>query len=89
VWARNGREIFYVSDGRMMVVTVTGDATLSVSKPRFLFDAKVWPTVERTYDVTPDGDFVMIERGESDVPPTQINVVLNWAQEVKKRVAAR
>jgi len=31
----------------------------------------------------------MIERGESDVPPTQINVVLNWAQEVKKRVAAR
>jgi serine/threonine-protein kinase len=89
VWSRNGREIFYVSHGRMMAVTVTGDATLSVSKPRFLFDARLWPTVERTYDVTPDGDFVMIERGESDAPRTQINVVLNWAQEVAKRVAAR
>jgi hypothetical protein len=39
--------------------------------------------------VTAEGDFLMIEPGESDTPPTQINVVLNWLQEVRARVAAR
>jgi serine/threonine-protein kinase len=89
VWARTGREIFYLSSGRMMAVTVAGDASLSVSKPRVLFDARRLATIERTYDVTPDGDFVMIEPGESDAPPAQINVVLNWAQDVEKRIAKR
>ena len=38
-----------------------------------------------TWDVTPDGDFLMIEPGESDTPPSQINAVLNWLQELRER----
>ena len=30
-----------------------------------------------------------IEPGESATPPTQINVVLNWLQEVRQRVAGK
>ncbi len=42
-----------------------------------------------SYDVTSDGEFLIIEPGFSDSPPTQLNVVLNWLQEVRQRVAAR
>jgi hypothetical protein len=40
------------------------------------------------YDVMPDGRFVMVKavgrEGEED--PTQINVVLNWFEELKRLV---
>jgi hypothetical protein len=39
-------------------------------------------------DVTPEGEFLMIEPDEAE-PPSQINVVLNWMQEVRQRVAAK
>ena len=89
LWARNGRELFYRSGDRTMAVTVTSDATFSATRPRFLFEAKAISYLWLSWDVTPDGDFLMIEPGESDTPPTQINVVLNWLQEVRQRVAAK
>jgi serine/threonine-protein kinase len=88
VWARNGQALFYRSGDRMMAVAVTTDATFGASKPRLLFETKALPDTGPSYDVTPDGEFLMIEPGESDTPPTQINVVLNWLQEVRHRVAA-
>jgi eukaryotic-like serine/threonine-protein kinase len=90
VWARNGAELFYMQGDRMMAVTVTNDATFRATKPRLVFEAKILPYPDSfSYDVTPDGDFLMVERGESDTPPTQINVIVNWLQEVRQRVAAR
>jgi hypothetical protein len=40
------------------------------------------------YDVSPDGQrFLMLKSTESDTnAPTQINVVLNWFEELKKKV---
>jgi hypothetical protein len=88
VWGRNGRELFYQEGNWMMTVTVTTDGAFTATKPKFLFEAKRLPEGP-AYDVTPDGDFLMIEPGESDKPPTQINVVINWLQEVRPRIAAR
>jgi dipeptidyl aminopeptidase/acylaminoacyl peptidase len=89
VWARNGRELFYLNGNRMMAATVTSDATFSAKKPELLFEAKAPSDEVLTYDVTPEGEFLMIEPGESDMPPTRINLVLNWMQEVRQRVAAK
>ena len=39
------------------------------------------------YDVSPDGQrFLMVKRSEQAQAPTQINVVLNWFEELKRRV---
>jgi len=48
----------------------------------------------RNYDVTPDGKFlvVMSAPGASETnprPASQINVVLNWFEELKQRVPVR
>ena len=43
----------------------------------------------RDYDPTPDGQrFLIVKRGEESLP-TQINVVLNWPEELKLLVPTR
>ena len=44
-----------------------------------------------SYDVSPDGQrFLMLKPVESPTsPPTQINVVLNWFEELKQRVPVK
>ena len=39
------------------------------------------------YDITPDGQrFLMVQPTDPEQPATQINVVLNWFDELKKKV---
>ena len=90
VWARNGRELFYRNGDKMMVVDIQTQPTLAASTPRLLFEG----SYERAnnfrpnYDVTPDGQrFVMI-KGSEALQATQINVVLNWFEELKRRMPA-
>ena len=43
-------------------------------------------SVRPNFDVTPDGQrFLMIKAAESESAPAQINVVLNWFEELKRR----
>ena len=42
------------------------------------------------YDVTADGQrFLMIQEGDQDAPATEIRVVLNWGEELKRIMAER
>jgi serine/threonine-protein kinase len=87
LWARSGKELFYRSGDQMMVVSVQTDTTFKAEKPRLLFegaygDNRVGSTTSN-YDITADGQrFVMVQ--EEDTP--QINVVLNWFEELKRLV---
>ncbi len=87
-WARNG-ELFYRNGNQMMAVEITTDPTFSPGTPKVLFegDFQMGTVTRAIYDVTPDGQrFVMVQEGGSDSAPTQINVVLNWFEELKQRV---
>jgi serine/threonine protein kinase len=88
-WARNGREIFYRTQNRMMTAAVgvervsgTSDMELQIGKPRLLFEG----SYEDIYSVTPGGDFVLIRIDSSENAPTRIEVVLDWIEELKRRV---
>ena len=67
----------------MMGVNVTTQPSFSAAKPKMLFEGYY----AGEYDVTPDGQrFVMIKPSEKELAATQINVVLNWFEELKRRV---
>ena len=87
VWARDGTELFFRDGNRMMAVDVDLGGTFSAGRPRVLFDEAYEPDPLgvgiRNYDVAADGRFLMI-RGTPGV--TQIDVVLNWLEELKERV---
>jgi len=89
-WNRNGRELFYRSGDKMMAVDITTQPGFAAGKPRLLFEGHYQPTPGTTpnYDVSPDGQrFLMIKPTEqAQAAPTQINVVLNWFEELKQKV---
>jgi serine/threonine-protein kinase len=91
VWNPNGRELFYRSGDKMMAVDVTTQPGFSAGRPRMLFEAGMYlptPATHQNYDVSPDGQrFLMLKPGEQQgQAATQINVVLNWFEELKRRV---
>ena len=102
-WNRNGRELFYRSGEngtKLMAVEITTEARFSAGKPKMLFEGQYvlsaitrTSAMMRTYDVSPDGRrFLMIKEikeGERATSVTQINIVLNWTEELKQRVPVK
>jgi serine/threonine-protein kinase len=90
VWNPNGRELFYRSGDKMIAVEVTTQPGFSAGKPKVLFEGQYVPTPSSfpNYDVSPDGQrFLMLKPSEqAQAAPTQINVVLNWFEELKQKV---
>ncbi len=93
LWNRNGRELFYRSGKKMMAVEIATKPSFSAGTPKMLFEGpyQSLPTISTpNYDVSPDGRrFLMLKPSEAaEVAPTQINVVLNWFEELKQKVPA-
>lgn len=88
-WSHSGREEFYRDGPRLMAVEVdTSGGDVRISAPRELFDRNfssgAYITIAN-YDMTPDGTFVMAEA----VPGSpRLSVIVNWADEVRRRVTA-
>jgi eukaryotic-like serine/threonine-protein kinase len=89
-WNHNGRELFFRSGSKMMAAEVTTLPTFSVGKPKLLFEGQYVPVqaglMSTAYDVSPDGQrFLVIKANEQAQAPAQINVVLNWFEELKQK----
>ena len=94
VWSPDGRELFFRTiEGDMMAVNVDVGAGFTFELPRKLFDGQIDMNLEvpgqrglQTYDVHPDGDrFLMVTEPQGQLTQ-QINIVLNWFEELKERV---
>jgi eukaryotic-like serine/threonine-protein kinase len=100
LWSRDGTELFYVAGpNRLVVTSVTNRSGLMFTNP-VLIQTGTWkntfggPTTIRNYDVSPDSKrFIgVIASGlsQSGTPRApQIQIVLNWIQELQQRVPGR
>jgi eukaryotic-like serine/threonine-protein kinase len=80
-WSRNGRELFYRNGDKMMAVDVQTTPSFHVTgTPKMLFEKS------GGYDVSADGKrFLMVRQGAPAGQSNQINVVLNWFEELRRR----
>jgi Tol biopolymer transport system component len=93
LWSPDGKELFYVS-GELFVVTVTTARGFEFSSPvqvprSFQLSG---PSSPRAYDIMPDGQrFVgIVSSGQGQTGTSaQIQVVLNWFEELKRQVPAK
>jgi Tol biopolymer transport system component len=89
-WNRNGRELFYRTGDKMMAVDIATQPGFAAGRPRMLFKRQYQPSpvMRANYDVSADGQrFLMLKPSEqAQAATTQINVVLNWFEELKRRV---
>jgi len=84
-WSADGKELFYRVAGKVMALSVGTRPDLLPGAPRELFDGPF-----RSYDVLPNGQsFVMVKEMAAGDPPTRINFVLNWFEELKRVTSAR
>ena len=94
VWSRDGSELFYWEEDRLVAVPVSTSPSFSRGTPVVLFETTNFlggagAAPGRTYDVAPDGRFVMVKTAGDAVEQTQapqITVVLDWFEELKARV---
>jgi serine/threonine protein kinase len=89
-WNHNGKELFYRSGNKMMALDVVTASSFSAGKPHVLFEGQYytsdWPLISTAYDVSADGQrFLMVKRTEQAASVTQINVVINWFEELKQK----
>ena len=90
LWSRDGRELVYRSGTRIFAVPVDTTREFSAGKPRLLFEGRYvvggLDVMGLDYDLAPDGRFLMLKPGADELAPRGLNVVLNWIEELKRRV---
>ena len=86
-WSRDGQELYYRNGNRMMVVSVSGETPARWSSPRVMFDNLFYSFLgTRSYDVAPDGRFLMVsvsDMGAGDGTDGVV-VVENWSTELNE-----
>src|SRR5262245_17971019 len=89
VWSANGEEIFYRNGEKWMVAAVHTKNDFSAQAPRLMFEKYFLNVPGLSHYPSPDGQRqVMIQPEDQNLVPRQINVVLNWLEELKQRVPA-
>jgi serine/threonine-protein kinase len=94
VFSRDGSELFFFDGEGLSAAPITYEPTLRVGTPRRLFESAGYMgvLVGRAWDVDPSGQrFLMIRvpgttAASGEPSRNQINVVLNWFEELESRV---
>ena len=94
LWARKGLQLFYRSfNHKMMAVTIKTKPAFSAANPTEVFDDYYAGSnfASPNYDVTPDGQrFLMVTPSGKEPDVTQqVSVVLNWFEELERRVPGK
>jgi serine/threonine-protein kinase len=86
MWSRDGRELFYRNGDKMMSVAVSTDPDFFSGKPTLLFEKPfAMDPTHSNYDLAADGRFIMVQV-QSGEQADQLNVVLNWFEDLKRLV---
>ena len=100
LWARSGKELFYLGPGAsggvtVMSASVESGSTFRAGNPARLFEGRylMVPDGGLTYDVSPDGQRFLMSKPVGSpaqtVAPTSLIVVQNWFEELKRLVPTR
>ena len=92
LWSRDGAELFYRAENKLMVTRVETGGTFDYTTPDTLFDLSSYefPGSNRNYDISPEGErFLFLKtagnENASDSRPSFV-VTLNWFEELRERV---
>jgi Tol biopolymer transport system component len=97
LWSLDGHELSYFFRQQLQTVSIGTQAGVTFGNPAPLSTTATFlysPSTPRIYDITPDGKQVIavtpaegIQAGTGSA--TQIQVVLNWQEELKQRVPTK
>jgi serine/threonine-protein kinase len=97
LWSQDGSELFYIGStatGRLETVSVTNKGRVTFERPRsfpFVAFGGRLSNRPRAYDVLPGGRFVGMISGslaDRSAPNSEMRIVFNWFEELKRLVPA-
>ncbi|MEE8625732.1 MAG: hypothetical protein V3T19_10365, partial [Acidiferrobacterales bacterium] len=90
LWARSGRELFYRNGEAVTAGSNDTDPSFAAGNPEVVFEGQYFGAGGgRSYDVSPDGErFLMVKLLEGAPAMSQIIVVQNWLEELKRLAPA-
>jgi serine/threonine protein kinase len=94
VWSRDGKRLFFAFANRIFSATIQTTPTFTAGQSVEIKLPNIMPSSAqlRHYDLMPDGKhFLVVLQTAADgaqQAPTQINIVLNWLDELKAKTAA-
>jgi Tol biopolymer transport system component len=87
-WQRDGKQLLYMESGNIMGVDIATQPTFHASTPGVIVPAKAMGNLAG-FDVSPDGQrFLVLQQNSEAAQTGQINVVLNWSEELRRRSAS-
>jgi len=88
VWSSDGRELFALAEASTRLVALPIDAgdDLDVGAVRTLFTGRFYDggDIGQSFAVTPAGSFILIENREDEGRTSELVVVQNWFEEVRR-----
>jgi len=92
-WGRDGKHIYYSTQGKLMSVEITTRPGLTATPPTLAWNlAALGIPPNRIgnalYDVLPDGRLLAVQKGPEEQNPTQANLILNFDEVLKERMRA-
>jgi hypothetical protein len=92
LWSADGRELYFVQGRDLMAAPVSTAGAFSAGSPRVLFQvpasAMLTTDTSTTYDVAPDGRFLVVRSELSEPMGGHLVVVLNWFQSLQRTLSA-
>jgi len=86
-WSQNGRELVYRFGTQWFVVDIAAGTEFRAGKPRVLFEGPYINIPGYSYDVSPDGQRLLVVKGsEQELAVGQLHVITNWFEELKRLV---
>jgi serine/threonine-protein kinase len=86
VWSKDGRELFYRNGRRWMAVPISALPAFSAGPPQLLFQGDYLNVSGLEYGVSSDGKRFLVLQPADTSPPTELCVVVNWFEELKRLV---
>jgi eukaryotic-like serine/threonine-protein kinase len=86
MWSRDGKELFYIGGGAVMVAAVASGG--SFGPARRLFDRTDYNFFWHSYDPAPDGKRLLMVRRDAGSVPKQLNVILHWNEQLQRLLPA-
>jgi serine/threonine-protein kinase len=85
LWARDGRELYYTTQDKLMAASIAATDELTIGAPALVFTGRYRDDVNANtpYDVTADGHFLRVQQVEPDRPLTHIELVLGWSAQLE------
>jgi serine/threonine protein kinase/Tol biopolymer transport system component len=88
VWSKDGQTVFFQTEDQVLAVPISTSPRFRAEAPRVLLDAEYDMGTYRThpnFDIAPDGkSFVMVKPDEDWGRATEVKVILNWFEELKR-----